>query len=166
MAAPEMTAEKKTAAPRVQTSPVIATQAKVNCTDRAFGPFTVCAALAAGRDCAPGRRSRPWRKMAGIGEEWTICHSNIAAQKLALSCFPTNSTTPDRLREGKLGHSSRKVLKLHPVKAHRLNRRPDESLPRTGRRCPLTPTDPPGSVPAEFNDRATKGVAPTAALLS
>ena len=37
----KMTAEKKTAAPRVQTSPVIATQAKVNCTDRAFGPFTV-----------------------------------------------------------------------------------------------------------------------------
>ena len=36
--------------------------------------------------------------MAGIGEEWTICHSNIAAEKLALRCFPTNSTTPDRLR--------------------------------------------------------------------
>ena len=41
VAAPEKTSETKTAAPRVQTSPVIATQAKVKCTDRAFGPFTV-----------------------------------------------------------------------------------------------------------------------------
>ena len=45
VAAPEKTAETKTAAPRVKTSPVIATQAKVNCTDPAFGPFTVCAAF-------------------------------------------------------------------------------------------------------------------------
>ena len=41
MAAPEKTAERETAAPRLQTSPAIATQAKVNCTDRAFGPFAV-----------------------------------------------------------------------------------------------------------------------------
>ena len=45
MAAPEKTAETKTAAPRVRTSPVIATQAKVQCTARAFGPFIVCAAF-------------------------------------------------------------------------------------------------------------------------
>ena len=38
------TAEAKTAAPRVQTSPVIVTQAKVNCTDWAFSAFGVCVA--------------------------------------------------------------------------------------------------------------------------
>ena len=164
MAAPEKTAETKTAAPRVRTSPVIATQAKVKCTDRAFGPFTVCAALAACRDCAPGRRSRPWRKMAGIGEEWTICRSHIAAAKLALSCFPTNSTTPDRLREDNKAEFHGMVPKQPPVKAHSPNRRPDKMLPRMGRRCPLTPADPPGSIAAEFNDRVTKGVVPSAGV--
>ena len=44
MAAPEKTAERKTAAPRLQTSPVIAMQAKALSTDRAFGPFGVCVA--------------------------------------------------------------------------------------------------------------------------
>ena len=104
--------------------------------------------------------------MAGIGEEWTICRSHIAAEKLALSCFPTNSTTPDRLREGKGSEFHGDVAKQSPVKAHRPNRRPDKMLPRMGPRCPLTPTDPPGSIPAEFNDRATKGVVPTAALFT
>ena len=42
MAAPEKTAERETAAPRVQTSPAIATQAKVNCTDRAFSARLPC----------------------------------------------------------------------------------------------------------------------------
>ena len=101
--------------------------------------------------------------MAGIGEEWTICHSNIAAEKLALSCFPTNSTTPRRLRVDKKADFHGIVPKQPPVKAHSPNRRPHKILSRMGRRCPLTPTDPPGSIPAEFNDRVTKGVVPTAA---
>ena len=103
--------------------------------------------------------------MAGIGEEWTICHSNIAAEKLALSCFPTNSTTPDRLREAKRLEIHGVVPKEAPKKAHRPNRRPHKILAPTGRRCPQTPTDPPGSIAAEFNDRVTKGVVPTAGLL-
>ena len=33
-----------------------------------------------------------------------------------------------------------------------------------GPRCPLTPTDPHGSIVAEFGDRATKAVVPTVGL--
>ena len=40
----------------------------------------------------------------------------------------------------------------------------DRYLP-TGRRCPLTPTDPPGSISAKFYDRPTKGVDPTVTFL-
>ena len=103
--------------------------------------------------------------MAGIGEEWTICHSNIAAAKLVMSSFPTNSTTPDRLDRGPKAEFHGDVPKQPPVKAHRMNRRPDNLGPRMGRRCPLTPTDPPGSIAAEFNDRVTKGVVPAVTLL-
>ena len=103
--------------------------------------------------------------MAGIGEEWTICHSNIAAAKLALSCIPTNSIMPDRLRADHRADFHGEVLKLHLVKAHNANRRPDKLWSGTGRRCPLTPTDPPGSIAAEFNDRVTKGVVPAVTLL-
>ena len=58
VAAPEKTAETKTAAPRVQASPVIVTQAKVNCTDRAFGQFGVCVACGGVQGLHIGRRSR------------------------------------------------------------------------------------------------------------
>ena len=100
MAAPEKTAERKTAAPRLQTSPVIATQAKVNCTDRAFGPFTVCAALAARRDCAPGRRSRltqKWRRNPGAVRH---CRFHVEAAAQVKRSLLGNSMAPDRLEGG------------------------------------------------------------------
>ena len=59
---------------------------------------------------------------------------------------------------------SRLELKLATVKAHSANRRPDPSVHDGGPRCPQTPTDPPGSIAAKFNDRVTKGVVPSAAL--
>ena len=98
-------------------------------------------------------------------EAVAICHSSFAAATLAMSCFPTKAMALDRLREGKLCHFHGVVAKQPRVKAHTANRRPDESLPRTGRRCPLTPTDPPGSIAAKFNDRVTKGVDPTVTFL-
>ena len=104
--------------------------------------------------------------MAGIGEEWSICHSNIAAAKLVMSCFPTNSTTPDRLVRTVRDQNGRKYGNLPTLGDHRPNRQCDEHPVCMGRRCPLTPTDPPGSIAAEFNDRVTKGVDPTAAFLS
>ena len=100
--------------------------------------------------------------MAEMGTEGAICHSSFEAAKVAMSCTPTKAMAPRRLVEGKPGASSRKVVKPPTVKAHSSNREADESLPRTGQRCPLTPTDPPGSIAAEFNDSMTKGVVPTA----
>jgi len=59
---------------------------------------------------------------------------------------------------------SRQLLKLGTVKAHSANRRPDTSVHDGGPRCPQTPSDPPGSIAANSNDRVTKGVVPSAAL--
>ena len=103
--------------------------------------------------------------MAGIGEEWTICHSNIAAAKLAMSCFPTNPTTPERLRESLRAQNGLKGMNLHPVKAHSSKRRPDKNTTRVGPRCSLTPTDPPRSIPAQLNNRVTKEVVPAVTIL-
>ena len=103
--------------------------------------------------------------MAEIGKEWSICHSNIAAAKLAMNSFPTNSTTPDRLASKERAQTRGNTSKLAGVKGPRPNRRSDENTFDGGRRCPLPPTDPPGSIAAKFNDRVTKGVDPTVTFL-
>ena len=103
--------------------------------------------------------------MAGIEEEWPICHSDIAAAKLAMSCFPTNSITLDRLRAVPRPHAGSKMLNLVTDGGCRPNLQRDQSGTATGRRCPSTPTDPPGSISAEFNDGATRGVVPIVTFL-
>ena len=57
-------------------------------------------------------------------------------------------------------------MNLDPVKAHSPNRRADKNTHPVGRRCPLTPADPPASISAEFDHGVTKGVVPTDGFLS
>ena len=64
MAAPEKAAKTKAAAPPVQTSPAIAMQAKVNCTDRAFGTFSVCVACGGVQGGLTSAAQPPYAKMA------------------------------------------------------------------------------------------------------
>ena len=112
------------------------------------------------------RRSRLTQILAAGAGGVRHCHSHVEAATLLKSSFPTNSTTAERLA-GVLGiRFHEKMVKQPAVKGHSRTRRPDKLRTPMGRRCPLTPTDPPGSVPAEFNDGVTKGVDPTVTLLA
>ena len=165
MAAPEKAAETKAAAALLQIAPAIAMQAKTLSTGRAFRPFGVCAALAACRVGPPGRRSRltqKWRRNPGGVRH---CHSHVEAAAKVKRSSLGNSMAPDRFRPGGWRDFHGKVPKQTHVKDHRPNRRSCEHPPGMGPRCPQTPTDPPGSIAAEFNDRATKGVVPTVTYL-
>ena len=165
MAAPEKAAETKAAAALLQIAPAIAMQAKTLSTGRAFRPFGVCAALAACRVGPPGRRSRltqKWRRTPGGVRR---CHSHVEAAAKVKASSLGKSTTPERLRGDHKADFHGVVPKRRPVKAHSPKRRPDNLWSPMGARCPQTPTDPPGSIAAEFNDRATKGVVPTVSHL-
>ena len=82
-----------------------------------------------------------------------------------MSSFPTNSTTLRRLPGRALDENGCKQANLVRGGCHRPKRRPDKNGLPAGRRCPLTRTDPPGSISVEFNDRVRKGVDPPVAIL-
>ena len=165
MAAPEKAAETKAAAALLQIAPAIAMQAKTLSTGRAFRPFGVCAASAACREGPPGRRSRltqKWRRTPGGVRH---CRSHVEAAAKVKRSSLGNSMVADRFASLPRLENGRKVANLVTLGGCRANRRVDANTSDAGPRCPLTPTDPPGSIAAEFNDRATKGVVPTVSHL-
>ena len=64
MATLEKAAKTKAAAPPVQASPATAMQAKVNCTDWAFGTFSVCVACGSVQGLHTWAAQPPYAKMA------------------------------------------------------------------------------------------------------